>query len=77
MTPHQLHKESINELIIAYQNKARCYHSENQSVGIYRELECRLGKLALYDLRLAKWHMDNGEGFDEFDNAINDLLKII
>lgn len=73
MTPKQLKKATTRRLIEVYSNKARCEHSNSEP--IYNELKDRLGADKLYDLRLAKHHMDNGEGWDEFNEAIQCLLQ--
>jgi hypothetical protein len=76
MTRKQLDKATEKELVIAYKNKARCYHSRNTASSIYLELEKRLGHSTLYALRLGRWHMDHGEGDAEFNQECDNLLKI-
>ena len=77
MTPKQLKGATDKELIIAYKNKARCYHSERKAEAIYKELENRMGSEKLYGIRLEAWHMQHGEGDamfnDECDKLINGL----
>lgn len=75
MTPKQLKESTIKELLIAFKNKARCYHSEQKADSIYRELESRLGAVELYNLRLETWHMQHGEGDATFNNECDKLLK--
>lgn len=75
MTPNQLKESTVKELLIAYKNKARCIHSKEKSKSIYNELEKRLGPVKLYDLRLATWHMQNGESDAEFNEECDKLMK--
>lgn len=74
MTPNQLKKATAEELIIAYKNKARCYYSERKAIAIYNELEKRIGSEILYGIRLAAWHLQNGEGDAELNNECDKLL---
>lgn len=75
MTPKQLKKATDKELIIAYKNKARCYHSERKAEAIYKELENRMGSEKLYGIRLEAWHMQHGEGDAMFNDECDKLLN--
>ena len=75
MTPKQLKEATDKELLIAYKNKARCFHSEKTSEAIYKELEKRLGSEKLYKIRLELFHLKNGEGDEMFNNECDVLLN--
>lgn len=77
MTPKQLKESTDKELIIAYKNKARCYHSERKAEAIYKELKERLGSDKLYGIRLGAWHMQNGEGDAEFNEECDKLINTL
>lgn len=75
MTPKQLKEATDKELIIAYKNKARCYHSTCKAEAIYNELENRMGIEKLNGIRLGAWHMQHGENDGEFNNECDKLLN--
>lgn len=75
MTPKQLKESTDKELIIAYKNKARCYHSERKAEAIYLEIYNRLGSDKVQGIRLGSWHMQNGEGDAEFNDECDKLLN--
>lgn len=75
MTPKELKEATDKELLIAYKNKARCFHSEKKSDSIYKELEKRLGSERLYKIRLESFHLKNGEGDKMFNYECDVLLN--
>ncbi len=75
MTPDQLKKSTTKELVIAYKNKARCFHSRQKAESIFNELIKRLGSDKLNDIRLETWHLQNGEGDAMFNEACDTLIK--
>lgn len=75
MTPKQLKEATDKELINAYKNKARCYHSERKAEAIYNELEKRFGSKRLYGIMLGARHMQHGEGDAEFNEECDKLLN--
>lgn len=75
MTPKQLKESTNKELLIAYKNKARCFHSEQKAESIYKELELRLGSEKLNSIRLESWHLKNGEGDSTFNLECDKLLN--
>jgi len=75
MTPKQLKEATDKELIIAYKNKARCYHSNRKAVAIFNELKKRLGSEKLNGVRLEAWHLNNGEGDAMFNDECDKLLN--
>lgn len=75
MTSKQLKESTLGELILAYKEKARCYYSERKANSIYGEMERRLGSNKLQSLRLSVWHMQHGEGDDEFNEECDVLIK--
>ena len=77
MTPKQLKETNTKDLILIFKNKARCVHSENITIAVYRELENRLGSDKLLKLIIAKSHMINGEGDEEFNEECNNLIKTL
>jgi len=77
MTPRQLKESTSKELVIAYKNKARCYHSARKARAIYNELENRLGGDTLFHIRLGAWHMEHGEGDKEFNAACDELIGVL
>lgn len=77
MTPRQLKKASTRQLIVAYKDKARCFHSEGKAKSIYDEMERRLGVEVLRSLRLGTWHMQHGEGDGEFNEECDKLIKLM
>lgn len=77
MTPKQLKESSTKDLIIAYKNKARCFHSERKAEAIYLEIYNRLGSNKVQGIRLGAWHMQHGEGDAEFNEECNKLLNAL
>jgi len=77
MTPKQLKESTTKELLIAYKNKARCFHSESKADSIYRELENRIGKDELQTLRTETWHMQHGESDAMFNDECDRLLNAL
>lgn len=75
MTPKQLKEATDRELVIAYKNKARCYHSGRKAEAIYKELEKRMGREKLYGIKLEAGHMQNGESDAMFNNECDKLLN--
>lgn len=77
MTPKQLKESSTKDLIIAYKNKARCFHSERKAEAIYLEIYNRLGSNKVQGIRLGAWHMQHGEGDAEFNEECSKLLNAL
>ena len=77
MTPNELKSNTTKDLVLAYKEKARCFHSLRSAEQIYREMELRLGPEVLYNLRLATWHMRSGEGDAEFNEQCDILISEI
>ena len=77
MTPKQLRESTDKELIIAYKNKARCFHSERKAEAIYLEMNNRLGSEKLQGVRLGAFHMQNGEGDTEFNEECDKILNAL
>lgn len=75
MTPKQISNSTTKKLVIAYKNKARCFHCKRKSNAIYNELHKRLGSEVLYELRLAHWHLEHGEGDKEFNSKCDNLIN--
>lgn len=74
MTPRQLKEAKIEELIMTYKNKARCFHSLGKAQAIYKELTIRLGSDALQKINIGLSHLKIGEGDAEFNEACDNLL---
>ena len=75
MTPKQLKQATDKELITAYKNKARCYHSERKAEAIYLEIYNRLGSDKVQGILLGSWHMQHGEGDYEFNKECDKLIN--
>ena len=75
MTPKQLKESTTKELLIAYKNKARCYHSEINANQILRELEIRIGIDEMQPITTATWHMLHGETDAEFNEQCDLLIN--
>jgi hypothetical protein len=74
-TPKQIKESSIVDLIKAYKEKARCLHSQRLAGMIFSEMIRRLGLETLNGIRIAKFHMDKGEGDDEFNDECDKLVN--
>ncbi len=75
MTPKQLKEETTTKLLIAFKNKARCFHSQRKANAIYQELKNRLGAEKLYNVRLEWSHMQHGEPDAMFNYEIDLLIN--
>jgi hypothetical protein len=76
MTPQQIKESTTLELLIAYNNKARCYYCLSAAEAIYRELNKRLGS-KVYNLHTEAWHMEHGEGDAMFNDECDKLIDEI
>ena len=74
MTPKQLKQSTDNNLLIAYKNKARCFHSKRKADAIYKELVARRGKEAMYSISLEVRHVEHGGSPEMFDEEIDKLI---
>ena len=77
MTPKQIKKSSTKELLIALQNKARCFHSQRSTATIFGELTKRLtDKKDFLDLSIEFGHVQIDTSDTEmFDFVCKKLIE--
>ena len=77
MTPIELKNSSTIDLVIAFKNKARCFHSRRKSDAIIAELRKRIPHELLTSVEIEAEHLkrerDTGIFSDECDKLIEKI----
>ena|GEM_PF-5091856 len=77
MTLFQINTSTLEDLIIFFKNKARCFHSRSNADRVWLVIQERVTDYDMDPLKLALWHMQN-EGstadYEIFDFECDALL---